>query len=137
MVGMRLQNLRIIIPLLLLLSGCKLKQAHEWDVNMLTPIGRGEVSLQNMVNGAQIKADTTSALDFVYVQNLKALGLGDFLKVPDTTVEKTVSLKQISLGQRTMEDNITLGQVARNAGFTGQIILYNQGKEMAIPALSN
>ncbi|MGZ5304338.1 MAG: hypothetical protein ACXWDO_09520, partial [Bacteroidia bacterium] len=60
----------------------------------------------------------------------------DIIKVPDTVEENTVTLQKLEIGRRVIKRNITLGEVARNAGFTGQLILANHGNSMAIPPLT-
>jgi hypothetical protein len=118
------------------LSACRVKTEHDWDVNMLTPVAHGEVSISNVLKDSLVKTDSAHLLHFVYVKELKDLGLSNFLKVPDTVISNTVTLKQISLGERTLTRDVTLGEVARNAGVTGQFILFNQGQDVTIPPLS-
>lgn len=122
---------------LLVFFGCKIKQQHEWDTNILTPLGNVELNVNDVLKDSMLHADSLKELKVIYNQELKSLTLGDLLYVKDTTLPKTVNLKQISLGASDLERNITLGEVAKNSGFTGQLIIISNGNKMVIPALND
>jgi hypothetical protein len=132
----KLKKLLVLLCLVLVSWGCRLHD-KEWDINAVVPIAHGDLTLSNLVNDSSIRINPDKSLTFVNTQTLKALSISDLLKVPDTSFTKTVSLKQIDLGTRILKRDITLGEVAKNAGFAGAIIAANNGKKMVVPAVSN
>jgi len=116
--------------------GCK-PESHQWDINVLTPLAHTELTINNVFQSPDLVTNKDSSLTVVYNINITALNMSNFLKIPDTTVKKSVNLQTINLGTRVLTEYITLGQVARNAGTAGQLILFAQGQSAAIPALSN
>ncbi len=124
------------ITALLLLAGCRMNEDKEWDVDLLAPVLNAELTIGDLLKDSNIIHNADKSLTLVQVMKLNELNVGDIIKVPDTPVSNTVTLKTLQLGRREMIRNITMGEVARNAGFTGQLILANHGQKMAIPPLS-
>jgi len=121
---------------ILFLTGCKLKE-KEWDMEALVPLAHGNLSISNLVKDSSIRKNSDNTLTLVNTQTLKSLNISDLLKVPDTTFESTVSLKQISLGSRTLTKSITLGSVAAKAGpVTSAIIIGSNGKKIIVPPIT-
>src|SRR5688500_823591 len=100
----------------MVLTGCRLEDEHSWDVDLVTPIAEGELSIGDLIKSAP--TDTSGGfLRLVEVVPLHEVGIGELIQIPDTTVPpKSVSLKTLSIGERTMKRNITLGEIAKNAG---------------------
>src|ERR1017187_1329614 len=113
----------IYFSVTLIFGGCRLTE-KQWDINVLTPLANADITFSNLVRDSSIKKYTDSSLYFVNVQTLKSLSISSLLNVPDTSFEKTVSLKNINLGQRSLTDVITLGQVAQKGGLQGQYIIF-------------
>src|SRR6185437_10757691 len=122
------------------IGGCKLSD-KQWDINMLVPLAHADLTINNLINDTSLKksADSSGSLYLVSVQSLKSLNISNFLTVPDTSFQKTVSLKTLTLGDRTLKQNITLGQVAKNPalGLSGQILIAENGHKLAIPPIAN
>jgi hypothetical protein len=128
--------LYIVLVFFILITGCR-KKDKEWDINALIPIAHGDLSINNLVSDTILKKNADNSFTLVNVQKLSNLDISDLLKVPDTSFTKTVSLKQINLGTRILKRDITLGEVAKNAGLAGAIIAASNGKKMVVPAISN
>jgi hypothetical protein len=122
--------------LMILLSGSCRKPDKSWDINALVPLAHGDLTIENMVKDSTIKKNADNTLSLVNVETLKSLDISSLLKIPDTTFKKTVSLQTIDLGTRIITRNITLGEVAKNAGLAGLIIVSNNGKKMIVPPLT-
>jgi hypothetical protein len=120
----------------LVMSGCRLRD-KEWDLNVLVPLAHADITTKNLVKDSIIRKNADNTLTLVNVQTLKSLNISDFLKIPDTTFQKNVSLKQIQLGTRVLKKNITLGYVAKSSGLTGAIIIGSNGKKLIVPPISN
>jgi hypothetical protein len=122
----------------LYLSGCKYENEHAWDVNLLAPIAQGELTMKDLVKDSSLHENNDRSLNIVNVVTLKEIGIGDLVNIPDTTVPPTgVSLKKLELGERTMTRNISLGEIAKNAGPVGFFIIASNGDSMVVPPISN
>ncbi|MGZ5242719.1 MAG: hypothetical protein ACXWW0_02480, partial [Bacteroidia bacterium] len=118
------------------LAGCRMSEDKSWDVDLLAPVLNAELTIGDLLKDSSIRQNADNSLTLVQVMKLKDLNVGDIIKVPDTVEENTVTLQKLEIGRRVIKRNITLGEVARNAGFTGQLILANHGNSMAIPPLT-
>lgn len=63
------------------------------------------------------------------------LSIDSLINFTDTSARKTFKIDSLSLYSTTVEYPITLGAIARNAGSTGQLILFLQGSTQVIPAI--
>ena len=135
--------LRILVPFSFLLiisfQSCKLNKKKEWDVKLLAPIATTELTINDLLStkDSGVVKNADNSIQVVYNKSLAGVNLGNYIKVPDTSLRKSVNFKTINLGERTLKKSITLGEVARNAGFTGQILILNNGNKMVVPALTN
>jgi len=131
---MRTRGYYVILVILLGAGGCKLSD-KQWDINMLIPVAHADLTISNMVNDTSLKKNADSSLYLVNVQQLNSLNISSLLSVPDTNFEKTVSLKTITLGQRTIKHNVTLGEVISKAyGIPAGIL---QGQRIPIKPINN
>lgn len=120
------------------LSNCRKKSKKErWEVEVLTPIMKGDVNFQSMVGDSLLQEDGDEGLRLVYQNSLYKLLLAQQgIEIPDTALKQVVTLDSISLGNRSIVYPITLGQVARNdQSGTGGLIIGFHGQNVAIPAI--
>ncbi len=120
--------------LMFIVGGCKFSD-KQWDINMLMPIAHADLTIGNLINDTSLKKNPDSSLYFVNVQQLKSLNISSLLNIPDTNFKKTVSLKTITLGKRTVKQNVTLGQVITKAyGIPAGLL---QGQRLPISPINN
>lgn len=67
-----------------LLATCKREDA-QWDIGIVSPIATASLSMEDLVPGDYIVADTDSSLRVVYQNTIYTLPIDSFLKIPDTT----------------------------------------------------
>jgi len=131
---MRKRGYFFILGLVLCAGGCKLSD-KQWDINMLVPIAHADLTISNMIQDTSLKRNADSSLYLVNVQQLNSLNISSLLTVPDTNFEKTVSLKTITLGQRTIKHNVSLGEVISKAyGIPAGIL---QGQRIPIKPINS
>ncbi len=130
---MRRAGLYIVLVLSFMAGGCKLSD-KQWDINMLIPVAHADLTISNMINDTSLKKYPDSSLYLVNVQTLNSLSISSLLNVPDTTFKKTVSLKSISLGHRTIKQSVSLGQVIFKAYGIPPAVL--QGQRIPIQPIS-
>ncbi|RYD83534.1 MAG: hypothetical protein EOP53_00535 [Sphingobacteriales bacterium] len=119
-----------------LATGCKLNEDKEWDMDLLAPVANAELTIGDLLKDSSITVNPDKSLTLVDVLHLADVDLGNMIKVPDTVEKTSVTLKTLQLGRRDMKRNITLGEVAKNAGFTGQLIIASHGSKMVVPPLN-
>jgi hypothetical protein len=95
----------------LLFSGCKRDIETTWDTNISTPIAQADMDLSNLVNDTIIVKNSDNSLDLVYDYRLAVDSIDQYLDVPDTLQEKSVTLGKLVLDNRTLSDTITLGEI--------------------------
>lgn len=116
-----------------LIGACKKNGVLRWDTKNIVPLARTEFKLVDLIPDSLQRVESDSSLTIVYSKNISTLKLGDHLKIPDTTIFKSVSLANIDLGNSSIYKEITLGEVAHRAGLPGEIIIVNQGKKASVP----
>jgi hypothetical protein len=126
--------LYLLVVVSLFLSSCK-KDPPDWKPGILLPIINSSMGIGNLMSDSLLVADTDSSLKIVYRYYFDGVQLDQLLKIPDTTLTKTASLKTIKLGTRIIETKITLGQLARENGSQGALILAAHGLSMPVPAI--
>lgn len=102
--------------LLVALTGCKFKLGDDpnWDTQMLVPLVSSRVTIQDALQDTTfIKENGDGTLTLVYRDTVVNFNLADYVVVPDTSVRATVTLDSIKLRPDTLDQIITLGQIAR------------------------
>jgi hypothetical protein len=115
-----------------LFSTCKLDREPEWNTQILLPVINTSLDIGDLVDDSIISTNADSSLILVYRYVFNSLSLDTMLKIPDTTLQKTVTLKSIKLGKRVINQKITLGEIARKNG-----MMLPQGFSVPIPPISN
>ncbi len=78
---------------LVLSSGCKEDSGNaEWDVDVLAPVLKTTLSLNDLVEDSLLVSNPDSSLKFVYVNNFSNLLIDTLLSIPDTTIVNLLSL---------------------------------------------
>lgn len=96
---------------LLVLWGCKRDLETTWDTRLAIPIAQAEMDLGDLVNDSLIVKNGDNSLDLVYDYKLAVDSIDQYLDVPDTLQEKSVTLSKLILDNRTLSDTITLGEI--------------------------
>ncbi len=117
------------------LSSCRVEDDPEWDTELLIPLVNSHLDLKNMAGDSLIIRNSDSSLSLVYNFPFQQIKFDELLQIPDTTIEISVTLKTIKIGTRKVEQQVTLGQIARQNGSMGQIILNAHGSYLPIPPI--
>jgi len=134
---MNFGNLNALILLLtcsLIIGSCKL-QEPSWDTQLLTPLVKSSLTIHNLLDSDLYKTDSSHLVNLVFSKSLYDLSIDSLINFTDTSARKTFKIDSLSLYSTTVEYPITLGAIARNAGSTGQLILFLQGSTQVIPAI--
>jgi hypothetical protein len=133
----KLHQLAQVSTFALLFFSCQKKDLQNWNTHLLTPVVNSTLTLNNLIADSLIQKNSDSSISLVYRYVFQNISLDTILVIPDTTMVKSFTLQTIKLGTRKLTRDVTLGEVARQAGPVGLVILQNQKKMIPIPALNN
>ena len=118
---------KITIPLLLLtiiLFSCRREnKMPQWDTEVLTPLLKTSLSIENIIADSLLVTNNDSSLKLVYENQLYSIPLDSILVLPDTSVTTSIKLDSIKLPNKTLSFPISLGEIAPWLGpFNGQTL---------------
>ena len=125
-----------IIPLLslLVLASCRFKPKDglNWEQNLVAPIVKSSINIGDVLQDSTvIQVNSDNSMKVVYRDTLADLSLSDYLVVPDTSVGSKITLDSLSLATDTLEQDLTLAQMAHalkaQGDPAGDLILNNHG----------
>ncbi len=120
--------LSFFIAATLLFVSCRRDEDFSsWDTEMLTPIASSSLTIDNLVKNANVTNNPDSTLQLVFDYPIYTSNITDFFKVPDTTIQGTVSLQTLELSDRVLTQSIELEDIVNG------IEIFN-GTEQQIPA---
>lgn len=129
----------------LIASACRLKPKDglNWDQNLVAPILQSRVGLDDALSDSSVtQVNPDNSITVVFRDTVVDLALSDYLVVPDTSFGAKVTLDSISLSTDTLEQDITLGQIARQlidqGNLFGNTILNSHGSNLGfLPPLDD
>lgn len=103
----------VLIIAILQLNSCKkeLKEPN-WDVDLLAPLAKATLTVDNIYNDTSKKVNPDNSISMVYSSGLYNFTLDTFFKIPDTTVQYTARLSNIDLGVVDVTHRTSLGDIA-------------------------
>ncbi|MDQ3141506.1 MAG: hypothetical protein M3Q56_04585 [Bacteroidota bacterium] len=120
---------------LLLFSSC-LKNDALWETEILTPLLKTKLSFEDLIqDDLRFEKDSQNLVTLVFTQKLEALGLDDLFTIRDTGLSRSFAIDSLALYTSTITYPITLGDISRQAGVIGLIILSQHGSKVAIPPI--
>lgn len=111
-------------------------EVANWDVQALTPILKTRIDINNLLADTTVKVDANGLISVVFRNKIANLKPGEIAPPFNEVFTNTANIQSIELGSRTINEKITLGQMAANAGIIGQLILASHGTNQVIPALN-
>ncbi|MBK6544853.1 MAG: hypothetical protein IPG12_06240 [Saprospiraceae bacterium] len=122
-----------IIVLSFILS-CKVQESA-WDTEILTPLVKTSLRIDQIVDNSYLRSDSSHLVYLVFNKSLYDLAIDSFFHFSDTSARRTFKIDSLSLYSSTVNYPISLGTLARNAGSTGQLLLFLHGTTQIIPAI--
>ncbi len=94
-------------------TSCK-KELSEpnWDVDLLTPLAKATLTVNNIYNDTTKKINADNSISMVYSSGLYDFTLDTLFKIPDTTVTYSARLSNIDLGVIDVTHRTSLGDIA-------------------------
>ena len=119
---------------------CKkhIESRPSWDASILTPLLQSSLTLGDLLTDSLLQTNPDHSVSLVLSNKLYGASLSDLtVKIPDTTIRAGFSLGTINLSNKTLTFNYTLGAMCQQLGDTGALIIFLNGQQALIPALSN
>lgn len=82
-----------------------------WDTELNTPIAHAALGLNDLVPDSILVKNSDNSLRLVYNYQVALDSIDQYLDVPDTLQEKSVTISKLVLDNRTLSDTITLGEI--------------------------
>jgi len=132
--------------LAMLFGGCKKSSDKvHWDTEILTPIAKANLSLNNLVGDSMVSKGSDNVLRLVYKNPLFHFDFSNYLlQIPDTGIGSKFTIDSFNLGEQAIKLKMTEGQLALAliaggtslGGALGHSLITNNGRTMIYPAIS-
>lgn len=133
-----MNKFKVILIAFVIFSGCKHDlEKPGWSVDILAPILKAELSINNLVADTLINTGSDSLVSLVLEEELINYTLSDIIPPFESKIESSVKLNTIELGDTEISESISLGEVAKNAGTIGLVIIANNGNNANIPPIND
>jgi hypothetical protein len=121
------------------LEGCRPDvQTLRWQIDALVPLLKTRIDFQDLQSlDSAIATGDSGLIQLVFSNKIASLVPGEIAPPFNDIFENTATLKKITLGQRVINNAISLGQIAGQAGLTGALLVAANGTSQVIPALNN
>lgn len=107
----KLFNTTIFCLIVFLTNSCKKDAVTEWDAEYTLPIAQAQMDLGDITGDSLLIKNSDKSLNLIYDYTLAVDSINTYLEVPDTLQNKSVTLANLMLDNRTMSDTITLGEI--------------------------
>ncbi|MEM7369928.1 MAG: hypothetical protein AAF587_15085 [Bacteroidota bacterium] len=129
--------------LLFTAGGCRLNPTEglSWDTDLLAPIAFTRVDVFDAIQDTTLlTADSDQLLHLVFRDTVGSAKLVDFVEIPDTTLDVSISLDTLELSSDTIFQRLTLLEVAEqlqaDGNNIGTFLINNDGNTMPfVPAI--
>ncbi|MFN8314975.1 MAG: hypothetical protein U0T32_00830 [Chitinophagales bacterium] len=134
-----------VLLLLVLFLGCKKDQKTEWDTELLTPIGRTSLSIENLIKDSLAKANGDNTVNLTYRSTIYELNLADqLIRIPDTSLKSNINVSSLVFSEVRVTYNASLGTIANTLKqstdatqqFIGNYLISNQGNNAVIAPIN-
>ena len=102
----------LIISVALLFSCKKDFDKPAWDIEVLAPLAKTTMDINNLIADSLIKVEADSSVVLVYQETLEQINLDSLMIIPDSTYTFSTTLDSIKLGTITVVEHTSLGELA-------------------------
>lgn len=78
--------------LLLLVVGCKKKEPTNWDVDVIAPVVKTTLTIEDLIPDSVLNTNPDNSLEIVYQENLTSFNIDSIIKIPDTSISAFYTL---------------------------------------------
>ncbi|MDP5170858.1 MAG: hypothetical protein NWR72_11480 [Bacteroidia bacterium] len=133
--------------LLLLLTSCRVDTLTNlrWNSDWILPLATSESGLEDIIQDTTLSVNDEGVFALVFRDTLTSISLADLVDFPDVELGFAVRLDSISLNTDTINQQVTMGQLATQlaaqGNILGQLINNNHNKTLpfvpGVPGLSS
>ena len=121
---------------LIVIAACQRdREIPGWDVDVTTPIISSNLDMGDLVGDSNVVVLENGEVLIRYRQKILEYGLKELVPPFDYTLTENFSLQSLSLGDQTIQERVSLGMIAAEAGFAGNLIIAANGSSIVIPSL--
>lgn len=133
-----MKNWLTLLLISVVVVSCLRDKQTTWDTQMLTPLAKSQLTVNDLLNSDDITANPDSSLKLVYSTEMFSMNTDSFVELPDSAFEFGASLETLELPNDTVEYRITMGDIARSlGGLPGALILGNHNGSLPGAFLAN
>lgn len=127
--------LLVLLGFVVILNSCRREDVRpSWDTEILTPLLKGSLSINDILSDTLLSANADSSIKLVYQSHLYDFTVDSLFEFFDTSITKSYKLDSINLINQNIIYPITLGEICKNLGIVGIVILSQNGNSIPIPA---
>ena len=125
----------LLILFTLTYSSCKREELlPTWETDIVAPIVYTSLSIDDLITDSLVQENTDSSLTIVYQQPLCSLAIDSLLEIPDTSDNYVANLDTISVGEISIVDSMSLGELAQGLPAAQQSLIYGlHGSSFPLP----
>lgn len=101
----------------LFFASCKRTEEAAWNARIMAPLAEADLSLTDLIADSLLLNDDDGAYRLIYEYETLLDSFGDYLNVPDTLNQVSVSLNKLILEDRTLIDTVTLREIMPESRF--------------------
>ena len=106
-------SLLYLIALLILLASCQKEDIRpQWDVNILSPIAKTHLTLDQIVADSLMQVNSDSSISLVYQTNLADIRMDTIAQLPDTSINYSAKLSTLNISPINIVHHVSLGEIA-------------------------
>lgn len=136
----RTNKLTLLLPCILpalFFTACKKNLESGWNSRFLAPIATGVLTISDLVPDSLTQVNADNSITLVYENQLLDYNLAEeSIDIPDTSVTYTVKLDSLQLDDKTLTEDISLGQIASSLGLIGLYIIANNGNSIPLDPIT-
>jgi len=127
-----------IVPLLALFYACRPDlEPADWQVEALAPVLKTRINLLDLPElDSTVQIASDGQLQIIFSESVANLKPGEIAPPFNEQFENTANLQNITIGQRVVRNDISLGQVAGQLGLQGALLIAANGTNQVIPPIS-
>jgi len=109
-----------------------------WQVDALIPLLKTRIDFKDLQSlDSAIATNDNGLIQLVFSNRVASLKPSEIAPPFNDVFQNTATLKKITLGQRVINNSISLGRIAGQAGLQGALLVAANGTSQVIPPLAN
>jgi len=132
------RSLFVLLLLAVTAFGCRKEHFKPtWETQWLAPLFNTDLSLGQLLGDTLLQSNADGSIQLVYHNTVYEFDPNaNAINIPDTSVRTSYNVNALTLSNQAVDYPYSMGKFAQQLGLIGQIIILNNGNDMAFPAYS-